>query len=72
MVIIRLVAAPMMRPVWPRTSSAASGFFFCGMMLLPVDNESGRTTKPKGWLAQMMNSSASRERCSAQLLAAIR
>ena len=25
-----------MRPVLPRTSSSGSGFFFCGIMLLPV------------------------------------
>ena len=62
MVIIRLVAQPMTRPACPRTSSAASGLRFCGMIELPVDSVSGSLTKPKGWLAQMMNSSARRLR----------
>ena len=30
------MSAPYTRPVLPRTSSAISGFFFCGMILLPV------------------------------------
>ena len=62
MVIIRLVAHPMTRPACPRTSSAASGLRFCGMIELPVESVSGSLTKPKGWLAQMMNSSARRLR----------
>jgi hypothetical protein len=41
MVMIRLVRQPAIRPEWPRTSSAASGFFFCGMIELPVDSASG-------------------------------
>ena len=57
----------MIRPEWPRTSSAASGFFFCGMIELPVDRHRAALTKPKGWLAQMMNSSASRDRCKRTL-----
>jgi hypothetical protein len=56
---------PMIRPAWPRTSSAASGLRFCGMIELPVDQASGSLTKPKGCEAQMMISSASRDRCSA-------
>ena len=59
-------------PAWPRTSSAASGFFFCGMIELPVLSASGRRTKPNGWLAQMISSSASRDRCSAHCAAACR
>ena len=42
------------------------------MIELPVDRLSGSVTKPNGWLAQMMNSSASRERCSEHCAAAIR
>jgi len=30
--------APLMRPVLPRISSQQSGFFFCGIRLLPVEN----------------------------------
>ena len=65
MVIIRLVRLPITRPLWPRTSSAASGFFFCGMIDEPVERLSGRRMKPKGWLAHRISSSARRERCSA-------
>ena len=65
-------AAPTIRPAWPRTSSAASGFFFCGMIELPVLSASGSATKPNGWLAQTMNSSARRERCSEHCAAAWR
>jgi hypothetical protein len=31
---------PIKRPDLPRASSAMSGFFFCGMIELPVDQES--------------------------------
>ena len=31
------VRSPMSRPALPRASSAMSGFFFCGMMLDPVE-----------------------------------
>ena len=72
MVIISAVRQPMIRPEWPRTSSAASGFFFCGMIELPVERLSGSTTNPNGWLAQMISSSASRDRCSAVCAALIR
>src|SRR5258708_12283300 len=30
----------MTRPLFPRTSSRGSGFFFCGIRLLPVEKES--------------------------------
>ncbi|CPU65937.1 Uncharacterised protein [Mycobacteroides abscessus] len=33
----RPVRSPMRRPALPRASSATSGFFFCGMMLDPVE-----------------------------------
>ena len=36
----------MARAVFPRTSSVTSGFFFCGMMLEPVQKESGSLTQP--------------------------
>ena len=36
-IVVRiLIRAPYTRPVLPRTSSAISGFFFCGIMLEPV------------------------------------
>ena len=34
-----------MRPVLPRISSQASGFFFCGIRLLPVEYSSGSSMK---------------------------
>ncbi len=40
------VKAPMMRPVLPRTSSAASGLRFCGMIEDPVEKASESLTKP--------------------------
>src|SRR3972149_4055488 len=44
-------------------SSATSGFFFCGMMLLPVHRASGRERKRNSEHAQSPISSASRDRC---------
>src|SRR3546814_18238226 len=40
------------------------------MIELPVDQASGRWTKPKGWLAQITTSSARRDRWSAEIAAA--
>ena len=37
-----------------------SGFFFCGMMLDPVDQESCNVTKPNSLVAHRMTSSANR------------
>ena len=37
-----------------------SGFFFCGMMLDPVEKASSRVTKPNSRVAQRMISSACR------------
>ena len=39
------VVQPITRPACPRTSSAASGLRFCGMIELPVDSVSGSLTK---------------------------
>ncbi len=49
---------PLMRPVLARTSSAASGFRFCGMIDEPVENLSERRTKPNCGVDQMTISSA--------------
>ena len=43
-----------------RTSSVRSGFFFCGMALEPVENASGRSTKPNSAVAKRVISSAKR------------
>ena len=37
----------MTRPAFPRTSSSGSGFFFCGIRLLPVAAVSASSKKPK-------------------------
>jgi hypothetical protein len=54
----------------PRTSSAASGLRFCGIMLDPVVQRSGSRTKPNGADIQTMISSARRERCTEQIAVA--
>ena len=59
------ISAPVIRPLLPRTSSAASGLRFCGMMELPVENRSESATKPNCALDQSTSSSAKRERCIA-------
>ena len=42
-----------------------SGFFFCGMIDEPVENESSRVTKPNSLVFQMMISSLKRETSTA-------
>src|SRR5450830_446380 len=58
-----------MRPALPRASSATSGFFFCGMMLDPVEYASSGVTKPNSLVAHRMTSSASRDRSTAIIAA---
>ena len=48
----------MSRPDLPRASSEMSGFFFCGMMLDPVEKASSSATKPNSRVFQRMISSA--------------
>ena len=62
----------MMRPVLPRTSSAASGLRFCGMIEEPVVNLSDRPAKPNCGVAQSTISSAKRDRWTAQIEAALK
>ncbi len=64
------MSAPMIRPLLALTSSAASGFRFCGMIEEPVVKRSERRMKPNPADDQMTISSAKRERCTAQRLAA--
>ncbi len=54
----------MARPVLPRTSSSGSGFFFCGIMLLPVADASASSKNPCSSPVKRMRSSASRLRCT--------
>jgi len=56
------VKDPSIRPALARTSSAASGFFFCGMIDEPVVKASVRVMKPNCGVIQMTISSASRDR----------
>ena len=60
----------MMRPVLARTSSAASGLRFCGMIEEPVVNLSDSRMKPTSGDVQITISSASRDRCTAAIAAA--
>ncbi len=64
------VCAPMMRPVLARTSSAASGLRFCGMIEEPVVNLSDSFTSAVSGEVQITISSASRDRCTAVIEAA--
>ena len=64
-------AAPT-RGALARSSSAASGFFFCGMMLEPEVNESESSRKPNSSLDHSTISAPSRDRCVAQVAAALR
>ena len=45
-IVSRSTSAPVSWPALPRSSSSTSGFFFCGMMLEPVQKESGSLTQP--------------------------
>ncbi|MCY1305211.1 hypothetical protein D9M70_550050 [compost metagenome] len=65
MTVRSATSEPLMRPVLARTSSAASGFFFCGMIEEPVENASDRRMKPNCGVDQMTISSARRDRCVA-------
>ncbi len=61
-----------MRPVLARTSSAASGLRFCGMMDEPVVRSSGRVAKPNIGVIHTTISSARRDRWPAAIEAAAR
>src|SRR5438046_2799288 len=66
------MSAPLKSPVLARTSSAASGFRFCGMIELPVVKASLSRIKPKASLDQMTTSSAKRDKCVPPSAAAAR
>ena len=63
---------PATRGAFARSSSAASGFFFCGMRLEPDANESDTWQKPNSWVDQSTISAPSCDRCVAQVAAADR
>ena len=60
------------RGAFARSSSAASGFFFCGMMLEPDAHASASSQKPNSSLDQSTISAPSRDRWVAQVAAAPR
>ncbi len=55
-----------------RSSSAASGFFFCGMIDEPDAHASDTSQKPNSSLDHSTISAPSRDRCVAQVAAAER
>ena len=68
--MMRPISAPTMRPLLPRTSSAASGLRFCGMIDEPVVKASESLTKPNCGVVHNTISSAKRERWIAAIAAA--
>ena len=60
MVASQPVKRPMARPALPRDSSSGSGFFFCGIRLLPVAAESASSKNPNSSEVKRIKSSASR------------
>src|SRR5262249_45062573 len=63
-------SAPISLPALARTSSAASGLRFCGMIDEPVVNLSDSLTRPTSAEVQITISSAKRDRCTAVMAAA--
>ena len=68
--ISKAVSAPITRPVLARTSSAASGLRFCGMIDEPDVNLSLSRTSPTSGEVQITISSAKRDRCTDAIAAA--
>ena len=67
-----MVSRPSTRGALARSSSAASGFFFCGIRLEPEANRSVTSQKPNSWLDQATISPPSWDRWVAQVAAADR
>ena len=57
------VRAPYTRPVFPLTSSAISGFFFCGIIELPVLYASSSSINLYSFEFHIIISSENLERC---------
>ena len=64
--------APTIRGALARSSSAASGFFFWGMIDEPLVHASGSSTKPNSSVDHRTSSAPRRERCVAHVAAAPR
>ena len=59
-----VIKSPKTLPDLPRTSSAMSGFFFCGIIDEPVENASSSSMNLNSQLHQRIISSEKRERCT--------
>ena len=60
----RVVRSPKTLPLLPLTSSAISGFFFCGIIDEPVENASSSSTNLNSHEHHIIISSLKRERCT--------
>src|SRR3989339_3018 len=58
---------PYTRAHFARRSSRASGFFFCGIMLEPVQRDSSMSKKPNSSVHHKIHSSASLDTCMASM-----
>ena len=65
-----MVSEPTTRADFARSSSAASGFFFCGIRLEPEAKASSGSQKPNSLLDQITISAPNRDRWVAQTVAA--
>src|SRR5690606_15705398 len=72
MMVKSATVEPRIRPNLARNSSAAAGFFFCGMIDEPVVHLSDSRTNRNCAEDQITNSSAKRDRCIAVIEAADR
>ena len=59
-----VIVSPKTLPLFPRTSSAMSGFFFCGIIDEPVENASSSSTNLNSQLHHIIISSEKRLRCT--------
>src|SRR6266581_1754014 len=68
MIASSAASAPMMRPAFARTSSAASGLRFCGMIEEPVVNLSESASNPTSGEVKITISSARRDDAGVNVL----
>ena len=62
--VSNVTTSPMTLPDLPRTNSAISGFFFCGIMLEPVEKASSSSTNLNSQEHHKIISSEKRDRCT--------
>ena len=63
-IVSNVILSPKTLPLLPRTSSAISGFFFCGIIDEPVENASSSSMNLNSQLHHIMISSENLERCT--------